>query len=423
MTTSSDGNDGSGEQVTNNGHPQSSQAIATKLVEQAHDAILATDKQHKIIFWNKGAEKLFGLQTNEVLGKLAADLKFTNFTAEQVTELYYQIDKLGTWQFEHLYTHKDGQKFYGVTNGTLLKDANDDMLGYGFIVKDITFRKRLEEELGLYSHTLEADLEATAAQTLRNERKFRTILNSLHEAIVLLDHDFKVIYRSLAGQSISGWSQQDVTEKSALEMIHPDDLVNVQKTLGEAIKYPGKPFHSRFRTFSNKKQVLWIEATTTNLLEDENVCAILMVTKDVTARVEADTRLVQSELRFRSLIEHTQDGITLFDANLQSLFRSKSAERITRKFADVEIGAFAIPADAERLKSILSECKLRPSLPIYFHQHAVLPSGEHVAIEGTFTNLLRLDGVNAIVCNFQELVKARANKRNNGEQSSRESAA
>src|SRR4026208_1203096 len=46
------------------------------LLDQAQDAILVRDLEHNILFWNKGAEKIYGWSSEEVLGKNAGELLF-----------------------------------------------------------------------------------------------------------------------------------------------------------------------------------------------------------------------------------------------------------------------------------------------------------------------------------------------------------
>ena len=47
-----------------------------ELLNNAQDAILVLDIQHRVIFWNKGAERLYGWSREEVAGKNADELLF-----------------------------------------------------------------------------------------------------------------------------------------------------------------------------------------------------------------------------------------------------------------------------------------------------------------------------------------------------------
>src|SRR5690242_13214909 len=52
------------------------------LLDQAQDAILVRDLEQKILFWNKGAEKIYGWPAEDVVGKNAADVLFKDRSAQ-----------------------------------------------------------------------------------------------------------------------------------------------------------------------------------------------------------------------------------------------------------------------------------------------------------------------------------------------------
>src|SRR2546427_589146 len=49
------------------------------LFDLAHDAILVRDRAGRILFWNQGAERLYGWSKSEALGRLTHDLLATRF--------------------------------------------------------------------------------------------------------------------------------------------------------------------------------------------------------------------------------------------------------------------------------------------------------------------------------------------------------
>src|SRR4026209_935893 len=67
------------------------------LLDQAQDAILVRDLDLKILFWNKGAEKIYGWSAAEVVGKNAADILFKERSA-QFDAARQAIIQQGEWQ-------------------------------------------------------------------------------------------------------------------------------------------------------------------------------------------------------------------------------------------------------------------------------------------------------------------------------------
>lgn len=54
----------------------------------------------------------------------------------------------------------------------------------------------------------------------------------------------------------------------------------------------------------------------------------------MTPDLELNTRIALEDVRFKKLVENSQDGIALFDKDLNIIYRSHSAERILGWTAD-----------------------------------------------------------------------------------------
>src|SRR4051794_22532074 len=78
-----------------------------ELLDQAQDAILVRDLEQNILFWNKGAEKIYGWSAEEVIGKNAAELLFkersTQFEAARKAVIEH-----GEWKGDIHQTRRDG---------------------------------------------------------------------------------------------------------------------------------------------------------------------------------------------------------------------------------------------------------------------------------------------------------------------------
>src|SRR5215204_5875892 len=77
------------------------------LLDQAQDAILVRDLEQNILFWNKGAEKMYGWSAEEVIGKNVRELLFKESSA-QFEEASQAVLQTGKWQGEMRQTRRDG---------------------------------------------------------------------------------------------------------------------------------------------------------------------------------------------------------------------------------------------------------------------------------------------------------------------------
>jgi len=87
-------------------------------------------------------------------------------------------------------------------------------------------------------------------------------------------------------------------------------------TLLEGVKAnPGKPVYGKFRNMHKEGHYQWMEGVAINLLHDENVKAIVFNSRDITARVESEEKLIASEKRYRNALDNMLEGIHILDFN------------------------------------------------------------------------------------------------------------
>ncbi len=117
------------------------------LLDVATDAIAAIDLDYHILFWNKGAERLYGWTTDEVLGKNAIALlnrpgeTMPSFVTDRPNSL-----KSSQWQGEFQHITKDGKHVVVEGRWTLVRDEAGNPKSILTIGTDITKKKQLEAQ-------------------------------------------------------------------------------------------------------------------------------------------------------------------------------------------------------------------------------------------------------------------------------------
>jgi two-component system cell cycle sensor histidine kinase/response regulator CckA len=116
------------------------------LLDLAHDAIFVRDMAGRIQFWNKGAERLYGLTAAEAVGKAASDIFTHDFTgslraAEKI------LLETGEWSGELSKHAKAGKEAVVVdSRWTLLRNAQGEPQSVLVINTDVTEKKKLEAQ-------------------------------------------------------------------------------------------------------------------------------------------------------------------------------------------------------------------------------------------------------------------------------------
>jgi len=115
------------------------------LLDVATDAILVRDLDHQILFWNKGAERLYGWKAEESLGKYANRLLYKE-TAAQYQDIQQMLLENGSWQGELYQVTKFGQDIIVESRWTLVRDSEDKPKSILVVNTDITQKKQLEAQ-------------------------------------------------------------------------------------------------------------------------------------------------------------------------------------------------------------------------------------------------------------------------------------
>lgn len=151
---------------------QSAQQLAA-IVEFSNDAIISKDLDGVITSWNRGAERLYGYKAEEVIGKAIA-LVPTDRTEEDNRVLARIRRGERVESFETTRQHKDGSRVEVWLTISPVKDMYGRIVGTSRIARDITERKRLEQQQRLLfdemRHRIRNSLttvQAIATQSLR----------------------------------------------------------------------------------------------------------------------------------------------------------------------------------------------------------------------------------------------------------------
>ena len=159
-----------------------------KLLDLSREAVLVTDEHERIIFWNTGAERLYGWSREEALGKSPLRLLQTELprSFEQIQNILQSEEH---WDCELHQKTKRGDRVTVATRWAIWRNSGE-VLGRFQLDTDVTRRKHAEEELRVLSgHLL----------TLRDEER-RRLARDLHDSVGQLLAGATMNVSILAGQ-------------------------------------------------------------------------------------------------------------------------------------------------------------------------------------------------------------------------------
>ncbi|NEO87953.1 MAG: PAS domain S-box protein [Spirulina sp. SIO3F2] len=116
------------------------------LLNVATDAILVCDLVGQILFWNRGAEELYGWSATEALGQNGRSLLSPNATQAEFEQIQTHLLNQGQWQGELHQATKGQQRLIVASRWTVVRDADGQLKSILIVNTNITEKKQLETQ-------------------------------------------------------------------------------------------------------------------------------------------------------------------------------------------------------------------------------------------------------------------------------------
>jgi len=124
-----------------------SKAYIENLVENAGDTIVSTDREDRILTWNRAAEVIFGYSKEEAIGK-KLDMLLPPGHLRELEEIRNKVQLAGLIRnLEVRRKRKDGAIIDVALAVSPIKDKDDNVIAFLYLAKDITEKQRYEQRL------------------------------------------------------------------------------------------------------------------------------------------------------------------------------------------------------------------------------------------------------------------------------------
>ncbi|NOX87840.1 MAG: PAS domain S-box protein [Calditrichaeota bacterium] len=144
-----------------------------------------------------------------------------------------------------------------------------------------------------------------------NEEKYRTLVEDINEVIFVIDQFGKITYISPAIHELTGYTPNEMIGHLFLEFIAPEDEEKIYKAFKERLRNIIKPM--QYRLVRKDGGYRWVRSLSRPFNNQRGSRGIRGVLMDITDMVEKDKALIESEARWRSLVEQAPDYIITTD--------------------------------------------------------------------------------------------------------------
>jgi PAS domain S-box-containing protein len=253
----------------------------SSITENTSDAIMVTDTDFTITYINKVAEQFFGYTLDELRGRTPEILNAEADAAQIQKRLYGKVAAGQSYLGESLNRRKDGSTFYCEYKVMPLRGADGKIRGYSSLQRDISERKRKDEELRQSEDTFRRTFEAIPdpAYIWTRRPDGHILLEKFNQAAV----------------KITQGKIRDYLGVEA-EKMFPEQPEFVEKII-QVMDTGRRQFDEVAYTYRTTGLSKWLQTDYVKMAEDN----VLVITKDVSERKDAETRLLAYQEQLRAL--------------------------------------------------------------------------------------------------------------------------
>jgi PAS domain S-box-containing protein len=373
------------------------------VIENSIDSIVVGDELGNIIQINRAALALSGYSREELIGKshavlthippgvhrsvtgetIIVDDAYQAAVLAQQTQLY-ETGHIAGW--EYYIVKKNGELVPVEGNIVLLRNADERISGSLAIIRDISGRRVIEQELERHRAHLhemvqaktaqlqarEQELQATNQQLIganeqlqeanrqlrsgeqalrESEERFRAVVQLANEAIVIIDEQGSIISWNQGAEKIYGYSPEEIMHRSVLTLVPPEEREQHKRMLatqGARDDMPGMQSTVDGMGVRKNGRLFPLELSVTGW-EISGVRMYGFIVRDITARkeVEADLLALNAQQResrefLENIFRTTNDGIVVSDTDGKILRANTTVEKLLGYDEQEMIGVAAL---------------------------------------------------------------------------------
>lgn len=270
------------------------------IVESSNDAIISESLDGVIETWNRGAERLFGYTAAEAVGRSVSLI----VPPDRMFEMRQYLAAVATGQrlehFETVRQRKDGSLIDVSLSVSPVRNERDEVIGASKTARDITEKKQAEESVR------------------RSRQQISDILESINDALTVLDHEWRIVYVNEATLQRTGRRREEVLGGNVWEVFPQFFGTPIEMNLRSVmerrvpVRFEGIGPHSK----------RWFDMTIYPTAE-----GVSIFSRDIHERRLAEQSLQESQQRFARFMQHLPGLAWIKDAQGRYVYVNEAAER------------------------------------------------------------------------------------------------
>ena len=305
------------------------------IFESIGDGIIVTNLEGIIIQTNEAAAKLGGWSDkSKLIGMSGFDFVAEKEQSKLVTDMIRALKEQKNINVEYSVKAKNGREYQSEVNITLLRDASGSPKGIVSVIRDITERKRMEQELR------------------DSEEMSRGMLESAATAVCIVkDGEFQYVSPMFA--EMTGYMVDELIGTVSTSYIHENDRDRVMREAVANLKGETTAPHE-YRLLRKDGSFIWILEKIASIQYKGERAAIGSLL-DITRLKRVEEALRDSEEKLRLIFASIPDGVTMTDLNGMIIEENDAGIRLsgfTSKDQVIGLNGFDFIASSDRSRAL-----------------------------------------------------------------------
>ncbi len=302
-----------------------------RILEEINDAFFEVDLKGDITFCNQAMCRLLGYDAHQIIGLNYREYVDPDYI-EPTFAMFQRVFTTGRPErvVDYILHRQDGQVLHVETSATLIRDHDGEPTGFRGVVRDISHRKEIEQELIQHRDHLEERVREQTRQIERSRTVLQTMLDSMPYAVLIVGLDKRIRYANRAALGLMGYA----TDAEVLDRVCHQTLCPAPESACPVLDLNEQMDRAERLLITKDGQTVPILKSAIRIELDEE--AVLLETfVDITELKRAQQELSDSEREYRLLLKtlpsivfrgYADWSVEFYDNKIASVTGYSSAE-------------------------------------------------------------------------------------------------
>jgi PAS domain S-box-containing protein len=219
---------------------------------------------------------------------------------------------------------------FGHTDKLLILKKPFDNIEVRQLTHNLCKKWELNKIANLKMNELEEKVDKRTKELNETKMKYKNLYDYAPDMYFSVNPKGIVLSVNNCGAEHLGYKPDELAGNSIWIVVYKEDLKEIQKRVSEIFKKKLIKSELEFRKIKKDGSILWVHERTYLFLDDNgNPKELLIMCRDITDKKQAEEELQQSEEKYRTMIEHSNDMIWTLDTNGNFLYFNERSEELT----------------------------------------------------------------------------------------------